>query len=98
MRKLMLKTIGLRQNSEGHERNCKLEAVPPGYSRSDAKIRIMKKWKAICIGMFAAAVIGFYFVTPQPEAGAGLRADQLCKTLLAEKENREALSWLEQSK
>ena len=58
----------------------------------------MKKWKSIvpCIGL--AVLLGLYSVAPHPEPGEGLRADNLCKTLLVEKENHEALTWLEQAK
>jgi len=58
----------------------------------------MKKWKWICAFMLGAILIGFYLITPRPEARTGLSADKLCRKLLLEKENQEALNWLQQSK
>jgi hypothetical protein len=50
------------------------------------------------LNLLLLVVAIFYFVIPHAERGDGLRADKLCRTLLTERENREALSWLEQSK
>lgn len=58
----------------------------------------MKKCKIICLAIVGAAFLGFYLTRPRPQPGTGLSADQQCRALLAEKENHEALSWIEQSK
>jgi len=58
----------------------------------------MKKRKLIYVIVLLAVVAAFYYATPHPEPGAGLRAEKLCRKLLVEKENREALGWLQQSK
>lgn len=60
-------------------------------------VAVMKKWQAVCAVIVATAFLGIYFTRPHPQAGSGLSADKLCRKLLAEKETREALSWLEQS-
>lgn len=58
----------------------------------------MTKRKLTFPVLLLAVIAVFYSVMPHAERGEGLRADKQCRTLLAEKENREALSWLEQSK
>jgi hypothetical protein len=58
----------------------------------------MKKSKLIYTVLLLVVVAAYYSVLRHAARGEGLHADKLCKTLLAEKENREALSWLEQSK
>ena len=52
---------------------------------------------AILIVAGLAVAICASFLVPPARPGDGLRADSLCRKLLADKENREALSWLEQS-
>jgi hypothetical protein len=67
-------------------------------SRQNADSADMTKRKLTYPVLLFVVVAAFYFVMPHAERGEGLRADKLCRILLAEKENREALSWLEQSK
>jgi hypothetical protein len=56
------------------------------------------KWIALLAILAVALGVGAYFMSPHSHPGDGIRADTTCRKLLAEKENREALSWLEQSK
>jgi hypothetical protein len=67
-------------------------------SGQNANAADMTKKKLTYPVLLFVVVAAFYFAMPHAERGEGLRGDKLCRTLLAEKENREALSWLEQSK
>ena len=58
-----------------------------------------KKKGTLIVLAIACAVIAFtHFIPSHAEPGTGMRADETCKKLLAEKENREALSWLQGSR
>ena len=57
-----------------------------------------KKATVIAVAIFCFVAVLDYFVPSHAEPGTGLSADQTCRKLLAEGENREALSWLQESK
>jgi hypothetical protein len=57
-----------------------------------------KKAAVIVVAIACAVAVLAYFIPSHAEPGTGLHADKTCRKLFAEGENREALSWLQESK
>jgi hypothetical protein len=57
-----------------------------------------RKAIVILIAISCAFAVLAFLLPSGAEPGTGLRADETCRKLLAESDNREALSWLQESK
>lgn len=57
-----------------------------------------KKATVVVLAISCAIAVLAYLVPSYPEPGSGRHADETCRKLLAKGDNREALSWLQESK